>query len=88
MIPVILEKNYSENYPMNLGIQAALGFGPLFIDGFGDGIWLEAENISHRKCVEISFQILQVCGSRISKTQFIACPSAAPRKTTFRHRIS
>jgi len=74
-IPVILKKFYTETDPIKLGIQAALDFGPLFIDGFGDGIWLEAENISPQKLVEISFQILQACGSRISKTEFIACPS-------------
>jgi (E)-4-hydroxy-3-methylbut-2-enyl-diphosphate synthase len=74
-IPVILKKSYSETDPIKLGIQAALDFGPLFIDGFGDGIWLENENIGNEKLVEISFQILQACGSRISKTEFIACPS-------------
>jgi (E)-4-hydroxy-3-methylbut-2-enyl-diphosphate synthase len=73
--PVILKKVYSETDPIKLGIQAALDFGPLFIDGFGDGIWLENENINTQKLVEISFQILQACGSRISKTEFIACPS-------------
>jgi (E)-4-hydroxy-3-methylbut-2-enyl-diphosphate synthase len=73
--PVILKKVYSETDPIKLGIQAALDFGPLFIDGFGDGIWLEAENQNPQKLVEISFQILQACGSRISKTEFIACPS-------------
>ena len=74
-IPVILKKSYSETDPIKLGIHAALDFGPLFIDGFGDGIWLENENIKPQKLVEISFQILQACGSRISKTEFIACPS-------------
>jgi (E)-4-hydroxy-3-methylbut-2-enyl-diphosphate synthase len=74
-IPVILKKSYSETDPIKLGIHAAVDFGPLFIDGFGDGIWLEAENINPQKMVEISFQILQACGSRISKTEFIACPS-------------
>ena len=74
-IPVILKKSYSETDPTKLGIQAALDFGPLFIDGFGDGIWLEAENLNPQKLVEISFQILQASGSRISKTEFIACPS-------------
>jgi len=74
-IPVILKKAYSENDQAKLGIRAALDFGPLFTDGLGDGIWLEDENISGEKLVEISFRILQACGSRISKTEFIACPS-------------
>lgn len=74
-IPVILKKSYSETDSTKLGIQAAMDFGPLFIDGFGDGIWIEDENIKPQKLVEVSFQILQACGSRISKTEFIACPS-------------
>jgi (E)-4-hydroxy-3-methylbut-2-enyl-diphosphate synthase len=74
-IPVILRKSYSETDPIKLGIKAALDFGPLFIDGFGDGIWLVDDYIGNEKLVEISFQILQACSSRISKTEFIACPS-------------
>ena len=46
----------------------------LMIDGYGDGIWIQARlNLSAIK--EIELGILQSVGLRISKTDYIACPS-------------
>jgi (E)-4-hydroxy-3-methylbut-2-enyl-diphosphate synthase len=73
--PVILKKEYPDIDEAELAIQSAIDFGPLFLDGFGDGIWLSNPKISREKCTELSFQILQASGARISKTEFIACPS-------------
>jgi (E)-4-hydroxy-3-methylbut-2-enyl-diphosphate synthase len=48
--------------------------GSLFIDGFGDGIWLNGPqpmiNLN-----TTSFGILQATRTRISKTEYISCPS-------------
>jgi (E)-4-hydroxy-3-methylbut-2-enyl-diphosphate synthase len=42
----------------------------------GDGIWLEAiETPTQSILVETTFSILQATRSRISQTEFIACPS-------------
>jgi len=74
-IPVILKKKYAETDPEKLAIKAALDFGPLFIDGFGDGIWIENKASNPGTLNDISFKILQACGARITKTEYIACPS-------------
>ena len=73
--PVILKKKYAETDPEKLAVKAALDFGPLFIDGFGEGIWIENEEIQPGMLNDISFRILQACGARITQTEYIACPS-------------
>ena len=46
------------------------------IDGLGDGIFLSAENCgSFQQINEIAFGILQASRTRISKTEYISCPS-------------
>lgn len=76
-IPVILYRKYNSRNKEELMIQASGEMGALFIDGFGDGIWLEDSNpeINVQDLREISFGILQASGARISKTEYIACPS-------------
>jgi (E)-4-hydroxy-3-methylbut-2-enyl-diphosphate synthase len=76
-IPVILHKKYSSQKKEEFMIRAAAEMGSLFLDGFGDGIWLEEENPSLPSGAyrEICFDILQASSSRISKTEYIACPS-------------
>ena len=56
-------------------LYAATDFGGLLIDGFGDGIWADAPEISLPVLLSTSFGILQATRSRISKTEYISCPS-------------
>jgi (E)-4-hydroxy-3-methylbut-2-enyl-diphosphate synthase len=50
--------------------------GPVFLDGMGDGIWLEEDRLELEPSIirNLSFNILQSSGIRISKTEFISCP--------------
>jgi (E)-4-hydroxy-3-methylbut-2-enyl-diphosphate synthase len=71
--PVILKKQYNED---EITVNAGIDFGPLFLDGFGDGLWIDSvEKHNKDQRVELSFQLLQAAGARISQTEFIACPS-------------
>ena len=45
------------------------------IDGLLDGIWIESEAQSPKFLTGLSYGILQATGDRISKTEYIACPS-------------
>ncbi|MEJ6979210.1 (E)-4-hydroxy-3-methylbut-2-enyl-diphosphate synthase [Pedobacter sp. P351] len=56
-------------------LYAATDVGALLVDGFGDGIWLDAPEIDAKTIVSTSFGILQATRSRISKTEYISCPS-------------
>ncbi len=73
-VPVILHKIYSGD-ASTAAIFVAIDFGPLFLDGLGDGIWLGSDEAHRQDFVSLAFTLLQACGARITKTEFIACPS-------------
>ncbi len=98
--PVIIKRTYKNINLDELRLFSSTDFGTLLIDGFGDGVWAEVENIvdmdptgqendsktyvkrfvksdeSIEKIVNrILFGILQAARTRISKTEYIACPS-------------
>jgi len=74
--PVILCRNYIENELQFLQIKAAADMGVMFIDGFGDGILLENKgDISIEAINSVAFGILQASRVRVTKTEFISCPS-------------
>ena len=74
--PVVLCREYNETELQHLQINAAADLGVLFIDGFGDGIFLQ--NIGALTVEEVNsvaFGILQASRVRVTKTEFISCPS-------------
>ncbi len=75
--PVVLSRTYCLDNLEDLQIQSAADLGVLFIDGFGDGIWLENESnqIQIESINSVAFGILQAARLRVSKTEFISCPS-------------
>ena len=74
--PVIIGRYYNQSSLKKLQIDASIDIGGLFVDGLGDGVF-----ISHNNCAPIlevnklSFQILQSTRTRITKTDYISCPS-------------
>lgn len=73
-LPVIIRRKYTNMSDDTLMLHAATDCGGLLIDGLGDGIWLEADNNS-KLLNSLSFGILQAARTRISKTEYISCPS-------------
>jgi len=74
-VPVVICRNYSENDLQQLQIKAAADLGVLFIDGFGDGIFIENEGIiSVEEINSVAFGILQASRVRVTKTEYISCP--------------
>jgi (E)-4-hydroxy-3-methylbut-2-enyl-diphosphate synthase len=75
-IPVIIKRNYKALSNDDLMLYAATDLGALLTDGFGDGVWIDAEgNESLGLINSTSFGILQATRTRISKTEYISCPS-------------
>ena len=82
-VPVIIKREYSlkeQNKTFlpdetDFQLYAATDLGALLLDGFGDGVWAEASDISTKIILSTSFGILQATRSRISKTEYISCPS-------------
>lgn len=87
--PVIIKRSYAaaefsgpigdimdpEEPISKIQLYAATDLGALLIDGLGSGIWLDSPATPTDKLASISFGILQATRSRISKTEYISCPS-------------
>jgi len=74
-IPVIVKRTYQNLDADTLMLYAATDLGALFTDGFGDGIWIDAQGQNLALINATSFGILQATRTRISKTEYISCPS-------------
>jgi (E)-4-hydroxy-3-methylbut-2-enyl-diphosphate synthase len=88
-VPVIIKRSYSfepevesqksrvdsELKTQNLQLYSATDLGALLLDGFGDGIWIDAPGMETKVITSTAFGILQATRSRISKTEYISCPS-------------
>lgn len=73
-VPVILYRKYVDDDKENFQVSAAADLGGLFIDGFGDGIWLENPMFNDDEVVATAFGILQASRVRTSKTEYVSCP--------------
>ncbi|WP_114784008.1 (E)-4-hydroxy-3-methylbut-2-enyl-diphosphate synthase [Botryobacter ruber] len=83
--PCIIQRSYSELTPDQVQLYAATDVGGLLIDGLGDGVMLGTELLPEREKGEwlqtidrlnnLSFGILQAARTRMSKTEYISCPS-------------
>ncbi len=72
--PVIIKREYDKVTEDELRLYAATDAGALFIDGMGEGLWIKAE-LPLKSLNSIGFGILQATRTRISKTEYISCPS-------------
>jgi (E)-4-hydroxy-3-methylbut-2-enyl-diphosphate synthase len=84
-VPVIVQRSYQTDLGDRLTLYSATDIGGLLVDGFGDGILLspefpaEAAHADKLKSASafnsIAFGILQAARTRMSKTEYISCPS-------------
>jgi (E)-4-hydroxy-3-methylbut-2-enyl-diphosphate synthase len=90
-VPVIVKRSYgfekdhgpsimdhgrnTTDLASKLQLYAATDLGALLVDGFGDGIWIDAPGVDTKVITSTAFGILQATRSRISKTEYISCPS-------------
>ncbi len=73
--PVIIRRQYPNLSVDQLQLYAATDMGGLLIDGLGDGVFLSSGSVSAKVVNETAFNILQATRTRISKTEYISCPS-------------
>ncbi|MDQ3111650.1 MAG: (E)-4-hydroxy-3-methylbut-2-enyl-diphosphate synthase [Bacteroidota bacterium] len=75
-VPVILKRSYKGADENMFRLYSATDLGGLFLDGMGDGTWISAKPAVNAKIANsTSFGILQATRTRISKTEYISCPS-------------
>ncbi|MCX2739269.1 (E)-4-hydroxy-3-methylbut-2-enyl-diphosphate synthase [Pontibacter anaerobius] len=83
--PCIIKRSYGDLTPDQVQLYAATDVGGLLIDGLGDGVLLSTELLPEQEKQEelqtidtlnkLSFGILQAARTRMSKTEYISCPS-------------
>ncbi|MDE6534443.1 MAG: (E)-4-hydroxy-3-methylbut-2-enyl-diphosphate synthase [Muribaculaceae bacterium] len=69
--PVVMSLSYDPADP-DLSLKAAADFGTLLLNGHADGIQIVAPGVDTNS---LALNILQAARLRISKTEFISCPS-------------
>ncbi len=84
-IPVVLKVSYPNQTADETMLYAATDVGGLLIDGLGDGIFISLEKAKTSGREEIldqiklhnatGFGVLQAARTRMSKTEYISCPS-------------
>ncbi|UKN00603.1 (E)-4-hydroxy-3-methylbut-2-enyl-diphosphate synthase [Paracrocinitomix mangrovi] len=75
-IPVIMNYHYRQIDEEQFRLFAATDFGAHLIDGKGDGLMISAQHVASPQMItSTAFGILQATRTRISKTEYISCPS-------------
>ncbi len=82
--PVIIKREYCNSNTDELRLFSATDAGALLIDGMGEGLWLKAP-IAPATLNSIGFGILQATRTRISKTEYISCPSCGRTLFNLQH---
>lgn len=72
--PVILQIKSTSEDVETFQLHTSSEAGSMLIDGFGDGLWLQG-TIPNTVINSTAFGILQATRTRISKTEYISCPS-------------
>ena len=73
--PVLYKSTFQTEDSELFMMMMAGNLGSLLVDGAIDAVWVENPKMHPEKINEILLAILQAAGARISKTEFIACPS-------------
>ncbi len=74
--PVLIRRKYNNLSDQQIQISSSIDIGALLLDGLGDGISISANNCGSDQMINsLAFGILQATRTRISKTEYISCPS-------------
>lgn len=78
-LPIIIERKYKNSTESDFQLYASTDIGGLLIDGLGDGVLLNLNTVDTtfpKKVINnTAFGILQAARTRITKTEYISCPS-------------
>jgi (E)-4-hydroxy-3-methylbut-2-enyl-diphosphate synthase len=74
-LPVVFKYHFGGFSEEAFRIILATNYGGLFIDGLGDGMLMSADDLDTKLINETVFGTLQAARTRITKTEYISCPS-------------
>ena len=87
-LPLVIRATYKDADEEMFILRAAIDLGGLFIDGFADGLWLSNPFIEKSKLASAGFKLLQACRSRMTETEYIACPSCGRTLFNIEERLA
>ena len=74
--PVILKIDIKNLIEEELLYRLSIVAGGLFADGRLDGFWITGTNSeNYEKIIQLSYSVLQASRARITKTEYVSCPS-------------
>lgn len=80
--PIIINRSYVDVNNETFQLQSSTDIGGLLIDGLGDGVCFSIPNCEKKEAINhlktknaTAFGILQAARTRMSKTEYISCPS-------------
>lgn len=73
--PVIVKSSDAASSRNEFMLSASAEIGGILTDGLADGIWLASDQVDSADLNNLAFGILQASRSRMTKTEYIACPS-------------
>ncbi|WP_281614246.1 (E)-4-hydroxy-3-methylbut-2-enyl-diphosphate synthase [Flammeovirga sp. SubArs3] len=81
--PVVIERDYKNVTPDELQLYCSTDIGGVLIDGLGDGVFLKPLPSNNKEELldqlttsnRLAFGILQAARTRMTKTEYISCPS-------------
>ena len=86
--PILLHRHYETTDIELFRLYAAADCGSIFLDGWGNGLALEAPHLPAEEIIKTEFGILQASRLRMSKTEFISCPGCGRTLYNLQNTIS
>ncbi len=72
--PILLKDTLGLPQSLSAGMAGGVNMGGLLVDGIGNAVLVRLEGDAE-KAAYLGFNILQACGVRLTKTEYISCPS-------------
>lgn len=73
--PIVVSLEYKDTDLDVLRVKAGADFGYLLLNGYASGIEVVDDNFDEKTLADLELGILQAARLRMSKTEYIACPS-------------
>lgn len=73
--PIVVSLEYKDTDLDALRVKAGADFGYLLLNGYASGIEVVDDNFDEKTLADLELGILQAARLRMSKTEYIACPS-------------
>ncbi len=85
--PILLMSCINNTNTADVMIENCIHPGALLLDGIGQGLCLDADGHNTQELIDTGFGILQATRARITRTDYIACPSCGRTSFNIQQRL-